>query len=99
MEKSIFFHSVHAVVSPSRSHSGDVSVFYKVELISEWCGSLSFLDNHGIDLIRPIAECVEGPNQLSVMTEAEVLSALQVGNLFRRNVQFLFAKRAFVRLL
>jgi len=39
---------------------------------------LNFLDDHGIDLIRPTTECVEGPNQLSVMTEAEVLSALQV---------------------
>ena len=98
----LYFSTLSMLLQPQTvclSHSGDVSVFYKIEQILLWCDSLNFLDDHGIDLIRPTTECVEGPNQLSVMTEAEVLSALQVGNLSRRNVQFYLQKGHFQTLV
>jgi len=41
--------------------------------------SLSFLEDQGIDLIRPSPELTEIHGQASSMSEAEVLSALQVG--------------------
>lgn len=100
--RSVIFPLCPCYCSPQThclSHSGDVSGFYKIEQILLWCDSLNFLDDHGIDLIRPTTECVEGPNQLSVMTEAEVLSALQVGNLSRRNLQFYLQKGHFQTLV
>jgi hypothetical protein len=43
------------------------------------CGcSLSFLEDQGIELIRPSVELTELHGQASSMSEAEVLSALQV---------------------
>ena len=41
--------------------------------------SLSFLEDQGIDLIRPSPELAEVHSQANSMSEAEVLSALQVG--------------------
>jgi hypothetical protein len=50
-----------------------------VSYVGPWTGcSLSFLEDQGIELIRPSPELAELHSQASSISEAEVLFALQV---------------------
>lgn len=55
-----------------------------------WTGcSLSFLEDQGIDLIRPSPELAEPHSQAGSMSEAEVLSALQVISVYSCSIMLL----------